>query len=339
MRLPDLELASPKTVAEACRYLEAGSEAAQALAGGTDLLMALKDGQKRPGLIVDLNGISGLDKLEFSPQSGLEIGTLVTLRRLAEHPAVQSHYPVLVQAASRMGTLQLQEMGTVGGNLCQDSCCLYFNRSEDVRKSLPPCHKLGGCICHVVKASEECWAPYSGDMAPVLMVLGATVTVADKNGEATRPLAALFSDDGVRPLDLEPGQLVTGIHCPAPSRHSAAAYFKLRPRDTLDFAVLGGAVSLTLNPDDTSCVDAAVVLTGVGQSPVTVTEARDLIGGSVTDAGIERVAKAATKIVHPVKNVSGAQPGYRRRMVKVLVEQALRDSLQTAMAASSGDIQ
>jgi 4-hydroxybenzoyl-CoA reductase subunit beta len=339
MRLPELELVSPETVAEACRYLEAGSEAAQAIAGGTDLLMALKDGQKHPGMLVDLNGIAGLDGLEFSPRSGLEIGALVTLRRLAGHPAVQSHYPVLVKAASRMGTLQLQEMGTVAGNLCQDSCCLYFNRSEDVRRPLPPCHKLGGCVCHVVKDSEECWAPYAGDMAPVLMVLGATVTVAGRKGEAVRPVAAIFSDDGVRPLDLEPGRLVTGIHCPAPSRHSGAAYFKLRPRESLDFAVLGVAVSLTLNPRDMSCADAAVVLTGVGSSPVTVGEARDLIGASVGDAGIERVAKAAMKIVHPVKNVSGAQPGYRRRMVKVFVEQGLRDSLRTAMAASSGDIQ
>ncbi len=336
MRLPELELASPATVAAACRLLEAGSDAAQAIAGGTDLLMALKDGQKFPGLIVDLAAIPGLDGLEYSPRSGLEIGALVTIRRLAEDPIVKRHYPVLAQAAGEVGSVQLQGMATLGGNLCQDTCCQYFNRSEDARRALPPCHKLGGCICHVVASSDECWAPYSGDMAPVLIALGATVTVADRHGESVRPLADLFSDDGVQPLSLEPGQLVTKLHCPIPSRHSGAAYFKLRPRATLDYAIVGVATSLSLNPADKTCADAAVVLTGVGASPKAVGETMGLRGVRLTDEAIGPVAKAATKMVHPVKNISGAHPGYRRSMVRVHVERGLRESHRLAMA-SFGD--
>ncbi len=336
MRLPEMEFVSPATVADACRYLEAGSEAAQAIAGGTDLLMALKGGQKTPRRIVDLGGVAGLDGLGYSPRRGLEMGALVTLRRLAGDPAVNRHYPVLAGAARQVGSVQLQGMATVAGNLCQDSCCLYFNRSEEVRRPLPPCHKLGGCICHVVPSSEECWAPYSGDMAPVLIALGATVTIAGREGEAVRPLAGIFSDDGARPLNLEPGQLITKIRCPAPVRHSGAAYLKLRPRATLDYAVVGVAASLTLDPKDMTCADATVVLTGVGSSPIAVHEVENLKGEKPSDEGFARVATAARKIVNPIKTVSGVRPGYRRAMVKVYVERGLRESLRTA-TASLGD--
>lgn len=330
MGLPELEIASPATVTDACRYLEAGAEAAQAIAGGTDLLQALKAGLKSPELIVDLSGIAGLDGLGYSPEKGLEIGALVTLRRLAGDDAVKSHYPVLAQAALQVGSRQLQAMATVTGNLCQDSCCMYFNRPEEVRRPLPPCHKLGGCICHVVPSSDECWAPYSGDMAPVLIALGATVTVADRDGEAVLPVADIFTNDGARPLNLQPGQLITKIQCPPPPPHSGAAYFKLRPRATLDYAVVGVAARLTLNPKDMTCANAAVVLTGVGSSPSSVGEAEGLKGESLTDETIERIAKAATKLSHPVKNVVGTHPGYRRRMVKVHVARALRESLEAA---------
>ena len=334
MALPELEISTPATVADACRYLEAG--AAEAIAGGTDLLPALKGGLKRPDRLVDLSGIAGLDGLDYSPRGGLEIGALVTLRRLAKDAAVKDHYPVLAEAALQVGSVQLQAMATVAGNLCQDTCCMYFDRPEEVRSSLAPCHKIGGSICHVVPSSDECWAPYSGDMAPVLMALGATVTVAGRGGEADRPLADIFTDDGARPLDLQPGQLITKIKCPPPAPHSGAAYLKLRPRATLDYAVVGVAARVTLDPKDMTCADAAIILTGVGSSPRAVAEAMGLGGERLTGEAIERVAKAAMKLSHPVKNVVGTQPGYRRAMVKVQVARALGESLKAAMASGGG---
>lgn len=337
MALPEMDYVSPGTVADALAYLEAGSEAAQAIAGGTDLLQALKGGLKHPKLIVDLGAIAGLDGLEYTPESGLEIGALVTLHRLAEDGAVLAHYPVLAQAARQVGSPQLQAMATVAGNLCQDSCCMYFNRPEEVRRPLPPCHKLGGCICHVVPTSDICWATYSGDMAPVLIALGATVTVADRDGETVRPVAEIFTDDGVRPLKLEPGQLITKIQCPAPRPHSGARYFKLRPRATLDYAVVGVATHMTLDPKDMTCRDAAVVLTGVASSPRAVGEVADLKGQSLTDDAIDLLAQAAAKLSHPVKNVVGVQPGYRRSMVKVYVERSLRQSFEAAKAATGNE--
>lgn len=333
MTLPELELASPRTIADACGFLAASGADAQVIAGGTDLLMALKQGQMQPATLVDLGGVAGLDGIDFSPQTGLSIGALVTLQRLARDTIVQRHYPVLAKAAGQVGTPQIQGMATLGGNLCQDSCCMYFNRPAEVRRPLPPCHKLGGCVCHVVPTSPSCWAPYAGDTAPVLIALGATVTIADPSGETTQPLVDLFSDDGAQPLKLQPGQLITQVHCAAPAPHSGTVYLKLRPRATLDYPIAGVAASVTLDSKTKKCARAAVVLTGVASAPKVVEEAEALAGAAVTTANIERVAGAAIKLAYPVKNVVGSEPGYRRTMVKVNVVRGLREALSIASAA------
>lgn len=334
MRLPEMELVSPTTVDEACRHLAAGAGAAQAIAGGTDLLVALKEGQKAPATLVDLAGLPGLDGIAYAPESGLEIGALVTLRRLAGDAVIQRHFPALAHAARQVGTGQIRSMATVGGNICQDSCCMYFNRPVEVRRPLPPCHKLGGSICHVVPTSPACWAPYAGDLAPVLIALGATVSIAGRGGESVMPLAGIFTDEGAKPLNLQPGQFITRVCCPAPAGPSGAAYIKLRPRETLDYAVVGVAARVTLNPADLTCLDATVVLTGVASSPKIVEEAETLRGTELTDDVIAPVAAAATKLAYPVKNVVGSEPGYRRAMVTVHVARALNDALATAANGS-----
>jgi 4-hydroxybenzoyl-CoA reductase subunit beta len=333
MRLPKFELASPGTVAEACGYLEGGRDEAQVIAGGTDLLVALKEGQKTPKMVVDLGGVEGLNGIDYAPDSGLEIGALVSLRRLAGDAAVGEHYPVLAHAALEVGSPQLRSMATVAGNLCQDSCCMYFNRPAEIRLPLPPCHKLGGSICHVVATSPKCWAPYAGDMAPALMAIGATVTVADRNGEKTMAVGDIFTEDGARPVVLEAGQIITKIHCPAPPPRSGAAYIKMRLRDTLDYAVAGVATSVRLEDGGETCAEAVVVLTGVGSCPIAVPDAAELAGGALTDAAVEKVAEAATRLSYPVKNVLGSEPGYRRSIVKLNVERSLRKAEQIAAVA------
>jgi len=335
MRLPEMELVSPATVDEACRYLSASAGTAQVIAGGTDLLVALKEGQKAPETLVDLAALPGLDGIAYAPESGLEVGALVTLRRLAGDAVIQHHFPALAHAARQVGTAQIQSMATVGGNICQDSCCMYFNRPVEVRRPLPPCHKLGGCVCHVVPTSPACWAPYAGDLAPVLIALGATVTVAGRDGATDLPLAEIFTDEGAKPLNLAPDQFITTVRCPAPAGPAGAAYIKLRPRETLDYAVVGVAAGVTLNPTDLTCQDATVVLTGVASSPKIVEEAGTLRGTRLTEDVIAPVAAAATKLAYPVKNVVGSEPGYRRAMVTVHVAQALNDAL--ALAANGSE--
>ncbi len=333
MRLPKFELASPRTVAEACFYLEGGRDEAQALAGGTDLLVALKEGQKTPKLVVDLGAVEGLDGIDYAPDSGLEIGALVSLRRLAANTAIKEHYPMLAHAALEVGSPQLRSMASVAGNLCQDSCCMYFNRPAEIRLPLPLCHKLGGSVCHVVADSPKCWAPYAGDMAPALMAIGATVTVADRNGEQTMAVGDIFIEDGARPVVLDAGQIITKIHCPPPPPRSGAAYIKMRLRDTLDFAVAGVAASVRFDNGGESVAEAVIVLTGVGSCPMVVPDAAELAGGTLSETAVEKVAVAATRLSYPVKNVVGLDPGYRRSIVKLNVERSLREAARIAAAA------
>jgi 4-hydroxybenzoyl-CoA reductase subunit beta len=171
--LPAFEYVRPSTIVEACRLLADAPGRAEALAGGTELLLALKHRTRTPQQLVDLSGIDCLDRLEWSSEDGLCIGARVTLARLAADARVRQHYPAIVEAALAVGTWQLQSMGTVGGNLCQDTCCMYVNRPVEQRDGLSACHKIHGDKCHVVAGSDVCWANYAGDLAPVLLAPGA----------------------------------------------------------------------------------------------------------------------------------------------------------------------
>ena len=329
MRLPRFDYAEPKSIREASRLLEAGGAEAQALAGGTELILALKTGQKAPPLVVDLGALP-LDRISYSEPEGLRVGALVSLRHLAAHPVVREKYPILSQAAGSVGTGQLQAMGTIGGNLCQDTCCMYLDRSVSGRPSREPCHKLGGGVCHVVRGSEKCWARYAGDLAPALLVLRAKLKIEDSSAEKVIPLRELFSGDGIRPHTLRPGQIVTEIQVPGPSRNSGGAYLKLRQRETLDYPMIGVAAHVTLEAADAVCRDAALALTAVDQAPVVVEEADALKGKKLTDLLIQELAQAARKKAHPIKNVCGLPVRYRLDMVKAYVESAVEQAWQAA---------
>ncbi len=173
MNLPGFEFAEPESIVKACQRLESQGEDAHVIAGGTDLLTLMKSRLKEPKVLVDLKGIPNLDQISYSDQDGLKVGALVSLRRLAADASVTEKYPILEQATLSVGSPQLRAMGTLGGNLCQDNICLYFDPSAAVRQSVEPCHKLGGAVCYVVERSEVCWATYAGDVAPALLVLGA----------------------------------------------------------------------------------------------------------------------------------------------------------------------
>jgi len=158
-----------------CQLLKEKGDKAQAIAGGTDLMMALKNRLKVPEMLVDLRGLPHLNRISYSDKEGLKVGVLVSLRQLAANSVVKEKYPILSRAALDVGTPQLQAMGTIGGNLCQDNLCLYYNRSPMLRQRLEPCHKLGGNVCHAVRRSKICWATYCGDTAPVLLIYQAKV--------------------------------------------------------------------------------------------------------------------------------------------------------------------
>ncbi len=330
MTLPKFEYAEPKTLKNACRLLEDASRDGQAMliAGGTDLLQSLKNRLKTPRVLVDLKSVPRLNQISYSDKRGLKIGALVSFRALANHPIVKEKYPILARAASEVGTPQLQVMGTVGGNLCQDNLCAYYNRSPMMRLPLAPCLKLGGDVCHAVANSKECWAVYSGDLAPALMVLGATVSIADAKGATEMPLAKLYTGDGKQPNRLKRGQILIEIRIPPPAQNSGGAYLKLRQRKTIDYPLLGVAFHVSLK--DGKCANAALALTGIDRAPLLIREAARLKGKRLSDEEIERLAQAAFKQARPLNNVVELAPKYRREMVKVYVKMAIQQALEDA---------
>ena len=322
MKLPEFEYVEPKTIRKACRILESEGGQALIIAGGSDILQSLKNRLQAPRALVDLSGISRLGGISFSKRKGLEIGALVSLRQLVRDPAIQAIYPMLAQAASMVGTAQLQAMGTVGGNLCQDNLCLYYNRPPMTRLSIAPCHKLGGNVCHAVSGSKECWAVYSGDLAPALLALGAQVVIANATGTQTIALSELYSGDGLKPNVLKPGQILTRIIVAPPAPDSRAVYLKLRVRQTIDYPLLGVALYLAFEKGGDVCREARLALTGVDRAPLLIEEAAQLQGKAIGAAEIAEIAQAAHRRARPLGNVSELSPKYRRDMVDVYVRKA-----------------
>ncbi len=315
MTMPSFDLARPRTVAEACAML--AEPDAEILAGGTQLLFAMKNGTRAPRKLVDIASISGLDSIAFG-SDGLTIGARVTLAHLAMHPDVNRELPAIVEAAQFVGTPQIQSMATVAGNLCQDSCCLYVDRAFEQRLALEPCHKIGGHVCQVVSGSEICWANYAGDLAPVLIALGASVTIAGPAGERRVNLREIFTRNGKRAVAFPRGELITDVRVPRPGRPSGAAYLKLRQRRSLEYPHLGVAAAI-------SGGKAIIVLTGVDRAPVVVEE---------ENGRIESLAAVAMRNVRPVKNTFGYGPRYRLQIIKPFVSRAIREALRRAEAAN-----
>jgi 4-hydroxybenzoyl-CoA reductase subunit beta len=222
-------------------------------------------------------------------------------------------------------------MGTIGGNLCQDNCCIYYSRSSMMRQGIGPCLKSGGDVCHVVKGSKSCWATYCGDIAPVLLALGATVTLADAHEERVIPLRDIFSGRGEQPQSLSPSQIVTGVHLPPPTVRSGGTYLKMRIRKTIDYPLLGVAVSVSLEDGSEAWKDVTIGLTAVEKSPLFVPVPAVLTGEKDFSHITEALAEASFKVARPIANAYGYSPGYRREMVKVYVKQAMRESRRIAL--------
>jgi 4-hydroxybenzoyl-CoA reductase subunit beta len=223
----------------------------------------------------------------------------------------------------------IRHEATIGGNLCLDTRCIYYNQSEFWRSSLKACFKRGGDVCHAVEKGRRCQAVYQGDLAPVLIALGAELKIASAKGERVIPLAEFFTGRGEKPNILKPDEILVEVRIP-PSGHAAAgAYEKLRVREGLDFPMAGVAVMVKRTPSGT-IEQAKIVLGAVGSSPTEVPKAATLLEGhKLTDDLLQSVSREAMDRVQPVENLA-INASYRKRMVGVLVKRALRRALAMA---------
>jgi 4-hydroxybenzoyl-CoA reductase subunit beta len=324
MQLPYFDHLEPNSLEEALELLAEHGEKAKVIAGGTELLLSMKQGLLGPAYLVNLKSIPELDFVAEDAK-GLRIGGLTRLATLIRSSAIRERFPLLVDAASAVAAPPLQEMGTVAGNLCQNTRCFYYNQSRFWRQVRGPCYKTGGDRCHVVPGGNRCFATYQGDLAPALIVLGATITLAKKGDGRTVPVEQLYTGKGKRPLALETGEIVTEVRVPASVPGTGADYQKLRQRGAMDYPLAGVAAAIAKNGSD-NCARAKVALTGVGTGPLDLQAAGELLEGrKVDEEMLSRVADAAYESARPVNNV-GSDSAYRRKMVRVLARRALANA-------------
>jgi 4-hydroxybenzoyl-CoA reductase subunit beta len=320
MRLPKFEHLQPESLEEALDFLSEHGEEARVIAGGTDLLVSMKHRLLTPKYLLNLKGLAELDFIEDGKE-GLRIAALTRLTTLIKSPLVQQKFPVLAQAASYVAAPPLQNMGTLGGNLCLNTRCFFYNQSQFWRQARPLCFKTGGEMCHVVKGGNRCHSVYQGDLAPVLIALEARAKLVKKGGGRVIPLLDLYTGQGEEPIALEAGEILTEVEIPAPAASWTGNYQKLRYRGAMDFPLVG--VAAVLNWNSGSCARARVVLTAVASAPVVVEEASKLLEGQEPDEeAISKASEAAYEVAHPVANI-GSTPLYRRKMVRVMTKRAI----------------
>jgi len=321
MRLPPFTYLAPSTVADAVRLLAEHGGDAMVVAGGTDLYPNMKRRQFEPKVLVALGGIRELRGVAGSARDGLALGPTTTLTAVARHPEVARHHPALATAAGLVSSPQLRNVGTIGGNVCVDTRCNYYNQSYEWRQAIGFCMKKDGDICLVAPGSPRCWAVSSSDTAPVLWSLGATVRLVGASGERTIPIAALYRDDGIQYLARQPDEILAGIALP-PVDGWTSTYLKLRRRGSFDFPVLGVAVALQREGDVVRA--ARIVLGAVASLPREAKTAADvLVGERLTPDVIAKAADLAAGPAKPLDNTDYAH-FYRKRMTRVFVTRALR---------------
>ena len=290
LRLPWFDYRAPRTIAEAAQILAGEGPQAMLIAGGTDLLPNMKRRHQTPKVLVSLKGIEALGKSNGTLGSGL---TLTRLLAIKDIPAA------LRQAAAQVATVHLRNAGTLGGNLCLDTRCNYYNQNYEWRKAIDFCLKKDGDICWVATASKRCVAVSSTDTAPALIALNASVTLENAAGEREIPVENLFRNDGIDYLSRKPDEILTKVSIPAGWK---STYWKLRRRGAFDFPILGVAVALRFSSDKI-IQNARVALGAAASRPFLVDKAGEFLKGrTLSDEVIAETSAIIASRAKPMDN-------------------------------------
>ena len=323
MRLPMFQLHQPTSLSDALALLDASNGRARFVAGGTDLWPNMKRRHQSADVVVSLRHVAELAGVTGEEGGEVRIGAMTTLADLAAHSTIRTSYPALARAAASISSPAIRNMGTLGGNLCLDTRCTYYNQNQEWRESIDFCLKEEGSVCWVAPNSPRCWAISASDTAPVLCALGARVLLLSADGHREIALADLYRDDGIDHLAKQPGEVLTEIILP-PADGVEMSFWKLRRRGSIDFAVLSVAVALRRDSDGT--VEAARIYLGaVASAPLEAEEAAaKLVGRTLTEDVIAAAARAARKPATPLDNTDFTLQ-WRSKMVVSYVEAALRE--------------
>ena len=321
MRLPRFAYLPAATTAEAAQLL-AEHPGAQLVGGGTDLYPKMKRRQLEPEVLVGLRRVAELSGIHVN--AGVSVGAGTRLHQLASAGEVVRRYPALARAASLVASPQIRNVGTVGGNLCVDTRCNYYDLPYDRRRAHGFCMKAGGDVCRLAPGGDRCWAVSSTDLAPVAHMYGASVRLVSTRGERSLPVAELYTmDDGMDYLQKQRDEVLIALDLP-PADGLRATYVKFRRRGAIDFPLLGVAAAVRTDTDGT-CTEARLVLGAVATAPLPVPHAAGrLVGVALTEEAIVAAAEAAMSATKPMDSLD-LPLSYRRRMVKIHVARALRE--------------
>ncbi len=315
--LPDFALAQPVKVEQAVAFAQA-APTSRFLAGGTDLMVNLRRGLADGADLIDLSAIEELRRFEVNAD-GVTIGACVTLRELTERSDELGPFSTIAQAALAVAGPGHRTAATVAGNLCVDTRCIYYNQSRWWRNAVGYCLKYKGEICHVAPAGKRCRAAYSGDLAPALLVHGATIELANSKGRRRIALDNLFREDGADHLQLVPGELVVAVHVPLPEPETTtrSAYEKVRTRGAIDFPLAGAAVLCCRRADGS--LNFSVAITGTNSQPFLV-EGLEPVGSDAELAPmLEHLEKLVQKQASPQRTTSTAAH-YRRLAISAVAK-------------------
>jgi 4-hydroxybenzoyl-CoA reductase subunit beta len=321
LSLPEFNLLRPRTVEEAVLHLRDHAADLRVLAGGTDLIPSMRQKLFEPRFVLDLRGVTSMRGIRPEPDGGVEIGALTTLRAVERSDFLRQHYAVLTEAAATVASPVLRNMGTIGGNICLDTRCLWYNQSLTWRKGCGFCIKKDGDLCHVAPGGTKCWAVFSGDTPPALLCLDAEIEIAGAGGIRRVPLGDFYTGLGDSYRNLKPSELVTRIFLPASAANLHGVYRKLRVRGSIDYPLAG--VAVVMKRGNGLVTDARIGITAVNPAPLLVKGAGDLLTSRAIDEALaEAAGDLAAKTAKPL-TTSALTPEYRREMIRVFTKRAV----------------
>ena len=323
-RMAAFELRRPESLAHAIELM-ATVPGARVLAGGTDLVPNLRHGLEAPATLVDLSGVPGFAGLDLTP-AGARIGAGVTLATLAADRLVQAALPAVAQAAASIAGPGHRSVATVGGNLCLDTRCVWYNQSEWWRRSNGYCLKRGGDVCHVAPQGGRCHAAFCGDLAPALIACGAQAELAGPEGSRTIAVEDLYRDDGRAHLALGSGEIVVAVVVPPQPARARSAYRKARVRAAIDFPLAGVAVRVTGDRERIERLDVA--LTGTNSRPFRLAGTEAFAGRAVDDALVAELGKAVQRQAGPMRT-SVTSSNWRRQVAATYAQRLVRELAAT----------
>ncbi len=323
MRLPRFEYRKPSGLEECLDILQEHGSRAGILAGGTDLLINMKYRVLNPELVIGIKGLPELGHIVPDEKGYCSIGAGVTLSEIVSHRQIAAEFPSLHKAVQSVASKHIRNMGTLGGNVCLDTRCWYYNKSKWWRDARDVCHKMGGRECHAIKGSPRCHAINSSDTAPVLIALGARARIIRKGQERVVPFKDFFQDNGACPTVLTPGEMLAAILIPREAITAHTNFAKTAMRRGIDYSM--GSIAAFLSYNARGAADLRLVLNCISSAPISLKKTVQVItDAGFTDAAIEMAALTARSELGALTNVF-TSAGYKRHLAEVLVKRALAE--------------